>query len=121
MHQPSSRTLHRLAASLATTVLIGSATIAHSQTAPPAPASPAASPAASLPLVAAEVRKVDLRAGKITLKHGEIPNLEMPPMTMVFVVEDAALLEQFKPGDRVKFTADKRLGSYKVLTLQRDE
>ncbi|OGA78159.1 MAG: hypothetical protein A2X72_02390 [Burkholderiales bacterium GWF1_66_17] len=95
--------------------------MAHSQTAPPAPASPAASPAASLPLVAAEVRKVDLRAGKITLKHGEIPNLEMPPMTMVFVVEDAALLDQLKPGDRVKFTADKRLGSYKVLTLQRDE
>ena len=53
MHQPSSRTLQRLAARLATTVLIGSATIAHSQTATPAPASPAASPAASLPLVAA--------------------------------------------------------------------
>lgn len=116
MHQPSSRTLQRLAARLAALVLIGSATIAHSQ-----PATPAAAPAASLPLVAAEVRKVDLRAGKITLKHGEIPNLEMPPMTMVFVVEDTALLDQLKPGDRVKFTADKRLGSYKVLTLQRDE
>lgn len=121
MPQPSNRSLQRLAARLAALVLIGSATIAHSQTTTPAPALPAASPTASLPLVAAEVRKVDLRAGKITLKHGEIPNLEMPPMTMVFVVEDTALLDQLKPGDRVKFTADKRLGSYKVLTLQRDE
>ncbi|MFW5331110.1 copper-binding protein [Hydrogenophaga sp. ZJX-1] len=121
MSQPSNHSLQRLAARLAALVLIGSATIVHSQTTTPAPASPAAAPAASLPLVAAEVRKVDLSAGKITLKHGEIPNLEMPPMTMVFVVEDKALLDQLKPGDRVKFTADKRLGSYMVLTLQRDE
>jgi len=113
--------LRRIATGLAAIALMGSAAIAHSQTTPPVPASPAETPASGLPLVAAEVRKVDLRASKITLKHGDIPNLDMPPMTMVFVVEDAALLDQIKPGDRVKFTADKRLGSYTVLTLQRDE
>jgi Cu/Ag efflux protein CusF len=121
MPQPSSRTLRHLATSLAATVLIGSATTAHTQTATPAPASPSTAAEAGLPLVAAEVRKVDLRASKITLRHDDIPNLEMPPMTMVFVVENAVLLEQLKPGDRVKFTADKRLGSYTVLTLQRDD
>ena len=119
MHQPSSRTLQRLAARLATTVLIGSATIAHSQTATPAPASPAASPAASLPLVAAEVRKVDLRAGKITLQHGEIPNLEMPPMTMVFRVADASVVGDLKPGDKVRFRAEQVNGAYHVKQIEK--
>jgi Cu/Ag efflux protein CusF len=66
----------------------------------------------------AEVRKVDLAARKITLKHGEIKNLEMPPMTMVFQVPDPALLGGIKVGDKVRFTADKVNGAYTVLTLQ---
>lgn len=66
----------------------------------------------------AEVRKVDLAARKITLKHGEIKNLEMPPMTMVFQVPDPALLGGIKVGDKVRFTADKINGAYTVLTLQ---
>ena len=122
MHQPSSRTLQRLAARLAALVLIGSATIAHSQPATPAPASPAvapAAPAASLPLVAAEVRKVDLRAGKITLKHGEIPNLEMPPMTMVFRVADASVVGDMKPGDKVRFRAEQVNGAYHVKQIEK--
>ena len=66
----------------------------------------------------AEVRKVDLGARKITLKHGEIKNLEMPPMTMVFQVADPALLGGIKTGDKVRFTADKVNGAYTVLTLE---
>ena len=66
----------------------------------------------------AEVRKVDLAARKITLKHGEIKNLEMPPMTMVFQVPNPALLGGIKTGDKVRFTADKVNGAYTVLTLQ---
>ncbi|MEI6762281.1 MAG: copper-binding protein [Betaproteobacteria bacterium] len=66
----------------------------------------------------AEVRKVDLAARKITLKHGEIKNLEMPPMTMVFQVPDAALLGGLKVGDKVRFTSDKVNGAYTVITLQ---
>lgn len=66
----------------------------------------------------AEVRKVDKAAKKITLKHGEIKNLDMPPMTMVFQVKDPALLEQVKAGDKVRFTADKVGGAYIVLTLE---
>ena len=64
------------------------------------------------------MRKVDLSAGKITLKHGEIKNLDMPPMSMVFQVKDPALLSQVKAGDKVKFTADKINGAYTVLTLE---
>ena len=51
------------------------------------------------------MRKVDKDAAKITLKHGEIKSLEMPPMTMVFNVKDKAMLDQLKAGDKVRFKA----------------
>lgn len=66
---------------------------------------------------AAEVRKVDRAAKKITLKHEAIRNLDMPPMTMVFQVQDAALLDKVKAGDQVRFTADKVNGAYVVRTI----
>ncbi|WP_374667490.1 copper-binding protein [Ramlibacter sp.] len=66
----------------------------------------------------AEVRKVDKSAGKITLKHGEIKNLDMPPMTMVFEVKDRAWLDKVKAGDKVTFTAAKEGGQYVVTSLQ---
>ena len=65
-----------------------------------------------------EVRKVDKAAKKITLKHGEIKNLDMTPMTMVLQVQDAALLEKVKAGDQVRFTADKVGGAYIVLSIE---
>lgn len=66
----------------------------------------------------AEVRKVDVAAGKLTLRHGEIKNLGMPPMTMVFQVKDRAYLSGLKAGDSVKFTADKIKGAYTVLSIE---
>ena len=65
----------------------------------------------------AEIRKIDRVAGKVTLQHGEIKNLDMPPMTMVFQVKDPAMLIPFKAGDKVRFTADKVNGAYTVRTL----
>lgn len=73
---------------------------------------------ASPPATDAEVRKVDKDAGKITLKHGEIKNLDMPPMSMVFQVKDKALLDKVKAGDKVSFTADKINGQYTVLSIE---
>ena len=66
----------------------------------------------------AEVRKVDRDAGKITLKHQEIRNLEMPPMTMVFLVKDAKMLEGVKQGDKVRFTAEKIGGAFTVTAIE---
>jgi Cu(I)/Ag(I) efflux system periplasmic protein CusF len=63
-----------------------------------------------------EVRKVDKSRGKITLKHGEIKNLDMPPMTMVFGVKDKALLDKVKAGDKVKFSADKDASGDLIVT-----
>lgn len=65
----------------------------------------------------AEVMKIDKAQQKITLKHGEIKNLDMPPMTMVFRVQDAGMLNAVKVGDKVKFDADKVGGQYTVTRL----
>lgn len=81
-----------------------------------APASAAAT--TSLPMADAEIRKIDLENKKVTLKHGEIKNLDMPGMTMVFQVKDAALLDNIKAGDKVKFTADKVNGAYTVMSME---
>lgn len=66
----------------------------------------------------AEVRKVDKEAGKITLKHGEIKNLEMPAMTMVFSVKDAAMLDKVQAGDKVRFSAVNENGKITVTDIQ---
>jgi Cu/Ag efflux protein CusF len=94
---------------------------AHGTPTTPAAASPTApteTASSSLPWAEAEVRRVDTAAGKISLKHGEIKNLDMPPMTMVFQLQDKALLGNLKAGDRVRFTADKVNGSYTVVDIQ---
>ena len=72
---------------------------------------------AALPLAEGEVRKVDKDAGKIFLKHGEIKNLDMLPMSMVFQVKNPALLDKVKAGDKVNFTADKSKGVFTVLSI----
>lgn len=73
----------------------------------------------ALPLVDAEVRKIDARNGTITLKHAEIPNLEMPPMSMVFQVKEGVLPAAIAVGDKVRFRADKLPGGYTVMELVR--
>ncbi len=65
-----------------------------------------------------EVRKVDKGAGKLTLRHGEIRNLDMPGMTMVFHVKEPALLDKVKVGDKVKFRAEKAAGGFVVTAIE---
>ena len=69
-------------------------------------------------MVEGEVRKIDKDAKKITLKHAEIPNLEMASMTMVFQVKDMAMLDAVKVGDRVRFQAQKVGGAIVITELQ---
>lgn len=65
-----------------------------------------------------EVRKIDKDTQKITLKHGEIKNLAMPGMTMVFRIKDTALLDKVKAGDKVRFTAEKADGAIVVTHIE---
>jgi Cu(I)/Ag(I) efflux system periplasmic protein CusF len=66
-----------------------------------------------------EIRKIDKDAGKLTLRHGEIRNLDMPGMTMVFGVKDKAMLEGVAVGDKVKFRAEKIDSAYVVTEIAR--
>lgn len=83
----------------------------------PAAAQTAPAAATAADMADAEVRKVDKDASKLTLKHGEIKSLDMPPMTMVFTVRDKALLDKVKVGDRIRFRAVNQSGQYLVTEL----
>lgn len=65
-----------------------------------------------------EIRKIDMETKKITIKHGEIKNLDMPGMTMVFQVKDPALLDKLKVGDKISFKAEKSGGAFVVTGIQ---
>ena len=65
-----------------------------------------------------EVRKIDKEQGKVMLKHGPIANLDMPGMTMIFKVADPKLLDSVKPGDRVRFMADRVNGAITVTAME---
>ncbi len=75
--------------------------------------------AAQTSLADGEIRKVDKEAKKLTIRHGPIPSLDMPPMTMVFQVKDPALLEQVKAGDKVRFEAEKAGSAYVVTRIEK--
>jgi Cu(I)/Ag(I) efflux system protein CusF len=65
-----------------------------------------------------EVRKIDLEAGKVTLKHADIKSLDMPAMTMVFVVKDKAMLDKLKTGDKIRFKAINDGGKFTITEIQ---
>ncbi|MEM5296197.1 copper-binding protein [Burkholderia sp. JPY481] len=66
-----------------------------------------------------EVKKVDTSAGKLTIKHGPLKNLDMEAMTMVFKVKDPAMLSQVKAGDKIDFVAEEIDGALTVTKLQK--
>lgn len=90
---------------------------AQTPTTAPAAASAASTPAAAQTkdMTEAEVRKIDKDAKKVTLKHGPIKNLDMPSMTMVFQVRDAALFDKLVVGEKIMFTAEQLQGAF-VMT-----
>lgn len=116
--QTTHHSAHAAAVLLALLLCSGTALAQHDghHGATTAPAQATAS--AERPWAEAEIRRIDAVAGKLSLKHGEIKNLDMPPMTMVFQLQDKALLGQLKAGDRVRFQADKVNGSYTVMAIE---
>ena len=78
----------------------------------------AASAAPAADLTDGEVRRIDKANAKVTLKHGEIRNLDMPGMTMVFQVKDASMLDAVKVGDKVRFHVEKQGSAFVVTDLQ---
>lgn len=70
------------------------------------------------PSIDGEVTKVNESAGKLTIKHGPIKSLDMGPMTMVFRVKEPEMLKQVKPGDKIKFEADRVNGAITVTEME---
>lgn len=88
----------------------GAAHAAHGQ------AKPAAT--GDAPWVDAEVQKVDVAQGKVSLKHAPIPNLKMGAMTMGFRAQDPKWLATLKPGDKVRAKFDRVNGMFTVTALE---
>lgn len=65
------------------------------------------------------VKRIDAGAGKITVDHGPIKNLNMDSMTMVFRVKDPAMLKQVKAGDKIRFDADRINGAITIINMKK--
>ena len=90
----------------------------HPATAPAAQDNSRGTSADQSDLSEGEITRWDPRTGKVTLRHGEIKNLGMPPMTMVFRVNDASMLTPFQPGDKVLFRVERQSGGYFVTRME---
>lgn len=105
--------------SLVAALAISLATLAQANDAHHAADTTAASAkSADAALTEGEVKKVNKDTGKLTIKHGELKNLGMPAMTMVFRVTDPAMLDQVKAGDKIGFVADKVEGQLTVTQME---
>ena len=90
---------------------VGAASLAHAQS--------ASSAVPQTSMSEGEIKKVDKDGGKLTIKHGDLKNLGMPGMTMVFRTKDAAMLEQVHQGDKVRFVAEKVDGALTVTAIEK--
>ena len=71
-----------------------------------------------LPQTDGVIKKLDLAAGKVTIAHGEIVNLKMPPMTMSLKAKDPAMLKPWKEGDKVRFRSAEVKGTLTVISIE---
>ena len=107
--------MKHLSHALFVAVLIASPALAEEQHHFVAQASASASQSEALS--EGEIRRIDKEAKKLTIRHGPLANLDMPPMTMVFQVKDPGMVDQLKPGDKVRFRAEKIGGAYTVTEI----
>lgn len=92
---------------------------AAAQTTTPAAATPMGRTTPTADMAEGEIRKISKDSGKLTIKHGPIKNLDMPPMTMVFTAQDPAMLASLAVGDKVRFVVVDQDGQMVVTAIQR--
>ncbi|WP_321170013.1 copper-binding protein [Sedimentitalea xiamensis] len=63
------------------------------------------------------VKKVDEKAGKVTIIHEELVDLDMPAMTMVFRA-DEEMISRMSEGQDIEFVADRVNGKLTVIELK---
>ena len=109
--------MKRIAIAVATALLVSGPVLAQQAAHESHHAGAASAPGADM--TQGEVKKIDKEAGKITLKHGPIANLEMPAMTMVFRAKDASALDQVNVGDEILFKVERIDGALTVTELHK--
>ena len=107
-----------LSAALTTTVLAQGHTDHTGHGSASSAASAPTTTATDAVMTAGEITRVDARNGKLSIRHEEIKNLDMPAMTMVFGLNEPALAAQFKPGDKVLFHAEDNNGALTITRIQ---
>ncbi len=65
------------------------------------------------------IRRLDPANNRLTIQHEEIKSLEMPPMTMVFTVRDARMLDGLNASDRIEFQATAEGNRYVVTAIRK--
>ncbi|MDG1281993.1 MAG: copper-binding protein [Pseudorhodobacter sp.] len=79
--------------------------------------------AASMSLASAEtftkgvIKKLDTKAGKVTIIHEALIDLDMPAMTMVFRA-DEEMMAKMAEGNEIEFLADRVNGKLTVTALK---
>ena len=84
-------------------------------------ANPPVSASTPQEMATAEVRRVDKEAKKVTLKHGPIKSLDMPPRTMVFQVRDERLFDKLVAGEQIRFSAEQLQGAFVLTSVERQD
>lgn len=113
-------------ATFSAAIILSSVPVVYAQSAQPAqsaqlPQSAQSDASASTSMSTGEVKKVDKSVGKLTIKHGPLKNLGMDAMTMVFRVQDPAMLDDVKAGDKINFVAEEPNGQLTVARLEKQQ
>ena len=72
-------------------------------------------------LTSGEIQKIDKDTGRLTIRHGEIRNLGMPAMTMVFATKDKSMADKVRTGDKIRFKAVNENGKLVVTDIAPDK
>lgn len=64
------------------------------------------------------IKKVNNKTGKVSVRHEEIKNLEMPAMTMVFRTKDEAMLEKLQDGQKIEFVVERLNGKLTITKIK---
>jgi Cu(I)/Ag(I) efflux system protein CusF len=65
------------------------------------------------------ITAIDPKAGSVTIRHGPIPGVGWPAMTMTFKATPPSLLSGIKPGDKVAFSVRVGDGDNQVTAIAR--
>jgi Cu/Ag efflux protein CusF len=115
------KSISALALATALTLPLAVSLPAAAQTTAPAAAAPMSGMSGmnhSAEMAEGEIRKVSKDTGKLTIKHGPIKSMDMPPMTMVFTAKDPAMLDKVAVGDKVRFAVVDEGGKMLVTDIQ---